>query len=133
MIVVDTNTWADYFNGARTTWTDRLESAVEHREVLAVLPIIVTEVLQGFRYVHGFEYARRFLVELPILHPTLETHINAARLLRLLREKGVTVQGTVDCVIAQTCIEKGAELLSSDSDFRHIARFTTLSLWTAEK
>jgi predicted nucleic acid-binding protein len=98
---------------------------------VAVLPVIVTEVLQGFRTDLGFESARRVLVALPTLQPNLETHVRAARLFRVLRRKGVTVRGAVDCVIAQTCLDSGSELLSPDSDFEQIARHTPLRLWRA--
>ena len=57
--------------------------------------------------------------------------MRAARLFRSLRKKGVTVRGAVDCVIAQTCLDTEAELLSPDSDFRQIARHTSLRLWHA--
>lgn len=49
-------------------------------------------------------------------------------LLRRLRSTGVTVRGTIDCIIAQTCITAGVELLSTDQDFAAIARHTSLRL-----
>lgn len=131
MIVVDSNTWADFFNGATNPHAEHLASALENEDDVAVLAIIVTEVLQGFRTDAGFESARRVLVALPMIQPTTETHVRAARLFRLLRRKGVTVRGAVDCIVAQTCLDSGAELLSPDSDFEHIARHTPLRLWRA--
>ena len=131
MIVVDSNTWADFFNGATNAHTERLASALDDEDDVAVLAIIVTEVLQGFRTDAGFESARRVLVALPMIQPTTETHVRAARLFRLLRRKGVTVRGAVDCIVAQTCLDSGSELLSPDSDFEHIARHTPLRLWRA--
>lgn len=129
MIVVDSNTWVDFFNGEETVWVERLDSALASGEDISVLPVIVTEVLQGFRTASGFERAHRLLISLPAIHPGMETHIEAARLFRNLRAKGVTVRGAVDCIIAQTSIEVEAELLSPDSDFRSIARHTALRLW----
>jgi predicted nucleic acid-binding protein len=35
----------------------------------------------------------------------------------------------VDCIIAQTCLDVDAELLSPDAGFRNIARHTPLRLW----
>ena len=131
MILVDSNTWADFFNGVQTPHVARLDAALEKEEDLSVIPIIITEVLQGFRADTGFRRARRVLVSLPMIHPTVECHVRAARLFRTLRRKGVTVRGAVDCVIAQTCLDVGAELLSPDGDFEHIARHTTLHLWRA--
>jgi predicted nucleic acid-binding protein len=131
MILVDSNTWADFFNGAATPHVARLDEALGDEEDLSVIPIIVTEVLQGFRTDTGFQRARRLLVSLPMIHPTLDCHVRAARLFRTLRRKGVTVRGAVDCVIAQTCLDTGAELLSPDADFGHIAHHTALRLWRA--
>ena len=59
MIVVDSNTWADFFNGASNAHVARLDAALADEEDVAVLPIIVTEVLQGFRTEQGFRRARR--------------------------------------------------------------------------
>jgi predicted nucleic acid-binding protein len=129
MMIVDSNTWADFFSGVHSPHVQRLDVALQEEEDLAVIPIIVTEVLQGFKTDTGFQRARRVLVALPIIHPTLECHVRAARLFRSLRGKGVTVRGAVDCIIAQTCIDIEAGLLSPDSGFNNIARHTPLRLW----
>jgi predicted nucleic acid-binding protein len=131
VIVVDSNTWADFFNGVTNPHAERLASVLDDEDDLAVLPIIVTEVLQGFRSDAGFESARRVLVALPMIQPTIETYVRAARLFRFLRRKGVTVRGAVDCIIAQVCLDSGAELLSPDADFEHIARYSLLKVWRA--
>ena len=129
MIVVDSNTWADFFNGASTPHVQRLDVALHEEEDLAVLPIIITEVLQGFRTESGFRRARRVLLALPVIEPTVDCHVRAARLFRSLRQTGITVRGAIDCIIAQTCLDLDAELLSPDADFEHIARHTSLRLW----
>ena len=131
MIIVDSNTWVDFFNGLGTPHATRLEAALEGEEDLSVIPIILTEVLQGFRTDTGFQRARRLLASLPMIHPDVDCHVRAARMFRTLRRKGVTVRGAVDCVIAQTCLDIGAELVSPDADFEHIARHTALRLWHA--
>ena len=130
MTIVDSNTWADFFNGASTPHVERLDRALEEEDDLAVLPIILTEVLQGFRSDSGFRRARRVLVALPVIEPTIDCHVRAANLFRSLRRKGVTVRGAVDCIIAQACLDFDAELLSPDADFRRIARHTALRLWS---
>lgn len=89
MIIVDSNTWADFFNGVRTPHVARLDAALEGE------------------------------------------HVRAASLFRALRRRGVTVRGAVDGVIAQTCLDAGAEFLSPDTDFEGIARYTALRLWHA--
>jgi predicted nucleic acid-binding protein len=129
MMVVDSNTWADFFNGTSNPHVRRLHLALREEEDLAIIPIILTEVLQGFRTERGFQRARRVLEALPAMQPTLDCHVRAARLFRLLRQKGVTVRGAVDCVIAQSCLDLDAELLSPDADFHGIALHTPLRLW----
>jgi hypothetical protein len=127
MILVDTSVWAAYFNGAPGPEVDHLEGllAAEDKPI-AILPIILTEVLQGFRTDSGFRQAAAVLRGLVVLEPTLGTHERAAGLFRALRKKGVTVRGAVDALIAQTCIETGVGLLSLDKDFVRIARHTAL-------
>ena len=130
MTIVDSNAWADFFNGVERPHVARLDAALRDEEDLAVLPIIVTEVLQGFRTESGFREAEEVLVSLPVIHPTLGCHIRAARLFRSLRRQGVTIRGAVDCVIAQACLDLEAHLLSPDRDFEQIARHTPLRLWS---
>ena len=129
MMIVDSNTWGDFFNGVPRPQVERLDIALREEEDLAVIPIIITEVLQGFRTDTGFRRARRVLVALPVIHPSVDCHVRAARLFRSLRREGVTVRGAVDCVIAQTCLDIEAVLLSPDADFEHIALHTPLRLW----
>ncbi len=130
MMIVDSNTWADFFNGVESPHVQRLDVALEEEEEdLAVIPIIITEVLQGFRTDTGFERARQVLVSLSVIYPTVDCHVRAARLFRSLRGKGITVRGAVDCIIAQTCLDTKAELLSPDRDFEPIAQHTPLRLW----
>ncbi len=127
MIVVDTAVWADWFRGADSPEVDRLDHALERQDA-GLAPVILTEVLQGFRAEHDFERARVLLVQLPVLTLDVGGHAAAARLFRRLRSKGITVRGTIDCIIAQTCITAGVELLSTDQDFAAIARHTPLRL-----
>lgn len=127
MIVVDTMVWADWFNGADTAAVDRLSRALDQQDA-GLAPVILTEVLQGFRAERDFEQARVLLTQLPMLPLDTDGHAAAARLFRRLRRRGVTVRGTIDCIIAQTCIAAGVELLSTDQDFAGIARHTPLRL-----
>jgi hypothetical protein len=46
-----------------------------------------------------------------------ELAVAAARNYRLLREQGLTVRTTIDCLIATFCLENGHELLHRDRDF----------------
>ena len=127
MIVVDTAVWADWFNGVDSPEIDRLATALDRQDA-GLMAVILTEVLQGFRSDRDFERARTLLLQLPALTLDIDGHAGAARLFRRLRRQGITVPGTIDCIIAQTCIAADAELLSTDQDFVAIARHTPLRL-----
>ena len=127
MIVVDTAVWADWFNGTDSPEVERLDQALDRQDA-GLVPVILTEVLQGFRSERDFQRARALLVQLPVLTLDVEGHATAARLFRQLRSKGITVRGAIDCIIAQTCIAAGVELLSTDQDFVGIARHAPLRL-----
>jgi hypothetical protein len=128
VIVVDTSAWGAFFNGAPAPTADRLAAALETGESIAIMPVIVTETLQGFRTESGFGKALALLVRLPLLEPSLDAHVRAARLFRSLRRQGVTIRGTIDCIIAQVCIDTGAALLTLDRDFERIAAHSALEL-----
>ena len=127
MIVVDTAVWADWFNGVDSPQVGRLDQALDRQDA-GLVPVVLTEVLQGFRADSDFVRARGLLLRLPLLALDADGHVEAARLYRRLRSRGVTIRGTIDCIIAQTCITAGLELLSTDQDFAGIARHTPLRL-----
>lgn len=127
MIFVDSSAWISYFNGAADPVAARLGETLESDQRLCLIDLVVTEVLQGFRQDREFELARRTLAgvhRLPVSHAL---HVDAARLYRRLRLRGLTPK-TIDCIIAQACLESGASLLTNDTDFHSIARHTRLKL-----
>jgi predicted nucleic acid-binding protein len=132
VILVDTSVWAPYFSGRREPHVERLELALTLEEDLVTTPLIVTETLQGFRTEHGFKTARNMLLQLPSLTLDMEGHVEAARLFRRMRAKDITVRGAVDCILAQTAMQHGAEILAHDGDFEGIARHLPLRLTRVE-
>jgi predicted nucleic acid-binding protein len=117
LILVDSSVWIDYFRGAATRQTDKLDSLLG-REPLAIGDLILTEVLQGFPYERDFNRARKLLAALTVVQlGGEEIAVQAARNFRTLRKRGVTVRKTIDTIIATRCIESGYELLHSDRDF----------------
>jgi len=117
MIVVDSSVWTDYFNGAVTDQTDRLDASLSG-ELVVIGDIILAEVLQGFKRDSDFRKAKQLLDAL-VFKEMLgrELAVKSAQNYRRLRKKGVTVRKTVDVMIATFCIEKGLALLHSDKDF----------------
>ena len=117
LILVDSSVWIDYFRGAVTCQTEKLDGLLG-REPLAIGDLILTEVLQGFASERDFNRARKLLSSLMVVQlGGAETAIKAARNFRTLRKRGVTVRKTIDAIIATRCIESRYELLHSDRDF----------------
>lgn len=122
MILVDSSVWIDYFKGAITAQTERLDGLLGH-EPLAIGDLILTEVLQGFQDEQDFNDARKMLAALMVVELGGEAvAIQAAKNFRRLRSIGVTIRKTIDTVIATRCIESGYELLHSDRDFDPFAK-----------
>ena len=122
MILVDSSVWIDYFRGAITAQTGKLDSLLG-REPLAIGDLILTEVLQGFAGERNFRKVMDLLTSLDVVElGGRGIAIQAARNFRALRKLGVTVRKTIDTVIATRCIVDGYDLLHSDRDFDPFAR-----------
>jgi predicted nucleic acid-binding protein len=128
LILVDSSVWTDYFKGAITVQTEKLDGLLG-REPLAIGDLILTEVLEGFDDDRSFNAARRMLTSLTVVElGGQEIAIQAARNFRALRRLGVTVRRTIDTVIATRCIESGYRLLHSDRDFDPFAEHLGLRI-----
>ena len=117
MILVDSSVWIDYLRGVETKQTDRLDGMLG-LEPLAVGDLILTEVLQGTTTDKDFKDVLKLLEGLDVVPLGGQAvAVQAARHFRSLREKGITVRKTIDCIIATRCIMDGMTLLHSDRDF----------------
>jgi hypothetical protein len=128
MIFIDASVWIDYFNGVITPETDYLDRIVE-QDIILVSDLTLVEVLQGFRSEADFEAARQALLlfqPIEILNTRLA--IRSARNYRFLRQQGVTVRKTIDCLIATYCIEADVPLLHADRDFEPFETYLGLTV-----
>jgi len=118
MVIVDSSIWIDALYGIKNAHTIWLKSALGKREI-GLTSLILTEVLQGVRSEIQFKGFQRDLMLLPIFE-TIETSIavTAAHNYRALRNRGITVRSSIDCVIATFCIENGFDLLHNDRDYQ---------------
>jgi len=117
VILVDSSVWIDYFRGAVTPQTDRLD-ALLGTEPVAIGDLMLAEVLQGFTNDRDFETALATLGALDVIEiGGREVAVQAARNYRALRARGITVRKTIDTLIATRCIMDGVALLYSDRDF----------------
>lgn len=117
MILVDSSVWVDYFRGAATVQTGRLDTLLGS-EPLAIGDLILTEVLQGFSSDRDFNQAKKLLTSLVMVElGGQDIAVQAAKNYRKLRVLGITARKTIDTVIATRCITGGYTLLHCDRDF----------------
>ena len=131
-LFVDTSAWSLALR--RDTQSDHpavaiLRSALLGGDTIVITGIVLQELLQGFSGPKDRVRIIERLQALPMLHPTRETYIEAASLRNACRRGGVQI-GTIDALIAQRCIEHDLDLLTTDNDFVHAARFVPLRLAT---
>lgn len=102
--------------------------ALETGEGVVTTGLVLQELLQGFNGPKVHEQIVDRFAELPFIVPDREDHIAAASLRNLCRKKGVQV-ATIDALFAQLCVRHELVMLTTDEDFRHIARNSDLRLW----
>ncbi|MBF0236227.1 MAG: PIN domain nuclease [SAR324 cluster bacterium] len=117
MILVDASVWISYFNG-KIAWQTELLDQLLQTVPLLIGDLILTEVLQGFRFDRDFEKAKSHLDVLPCrtiggYDLALQSAINYRR----LRKQGITIRKTVDVLIGTFCIQENLLLLHDDRDF----------------
>jgi hypothetical protein len=117
MVLVDTTVWIDFFSGRRLPHVNALEYLLINREELCICGIILTEVLQGIRSDSEFVKTRDLFSNLMFLPIHYSTFLRSAEIYRSLRQKGITIRKTADCMIASVALENDIALLDNDKDF----------------
>ena len=128
MVLVDTSVWVDHFRGKETPQTTYLSQAVAQADELCISGIVLTEVLQGLldeKEYHDTRTSLDSLIFLPMLH---QSYLVAADIYRQAKQRGQTIRGSIDCLIAACAITHNARLLQNDKDFSTIAKFSKLKL-----
>ncbi len=100
---------------------------LEDDEPMAVPSIVLQEVLSGVKTAAAFARLDDVLSGFPLLLPTREIHVRAARLRSQCRVHGIAA-ATVDCLIAAHTLVVGGQLFTVDEDFAWIAKHSDLEL-----
>ncbi|MEZ4264820.1 MAG: PIN domain-containing protein [Myxococcota bacterium] len=131
MIVVDSSVLVAFFRGADTANTRELARLEQDQIPYAIPGVCLQEVLQGARDESEWAVLHDYLSAQSIVGPQSErdTHIAAARLYYDCRRRGLAIRSTIDCAIAQLCLERDAALLHDDTDFERIASVAPLRRW----
>lgn len=127
ILLVDTSVWIDFFAGRDTPQTRFFKEAIREGADVALTGVILAEILQGIPSDSEFAKLRKALSSFRILQPAAEeTYVQAARLYRGGRKRGVTIRSLVDCLIAAIAMEHGAFVVHKDRDYERISEYAPL-------
>jgi predicted nucleic acid-binding protein len=131
MILVDTSILIDYLRGADNAGVGRFQQILDNNIPFGITPLTYLEVLQGTRTEKDFATVKSYLEthRFFALLDAKESYAAAARIYFDCRKKGITINSTVDCLIAQTAIENDLSLLHNDADFDRMRRVAPLRIY----
>ena len=117
MIAIDTSAFQRYVNGLHDESTLAVDAALEGK-VAHFPPIVVTEILSHPELLPSIAERVRTISVLPIHDGYWQ---RAGELRAELLRRGHKAR-LADCLIAQSCIDNDAPLITYDRDFRHFER-----------
>jgi predicted nucleic acid-binding protein len=123
MYLVDTSIWLDFFRNRSTQAVIQFEEILDHNLPFGITSVIYQEVLQGADSLKDFMKLQDYLATQKFYHPLdpILSYEQAALRYFNCRRQGITIRGTIDCLIAQIAIEHNLRLLHSDRDFTQMA------------
>ena len=124
MIAADTSSMIAFLQGEEGEDVELIQAALDHGQ-LVLPPAVMCELLSTPSLP---ETARTLLADLPILQiePGYWARAGALRATLLKSRRRARV---ADALIAQSCLDQSAPLITRDKDFRQFARATGLSLF----
>lgn len=120
-ILPDTSIWITFFNNPQSSIAEKLYSLIEEDRII-ICPPIYQEILQGTKDQKSFQTLSEKLTSLARLKadPYIAAE-GAAQIYSSLRQKGVTIRKSNDCLIAWYAIKHNVPIWHQDRDFDKIA------------
>ena len=132
-VLVDSSAWIEFLNGHASPERDAVRTLIEGDDDVCTCGVVVAEVLQGIRSERSRREVEDLFGQMTLLEaPGLAPYVRAASLYRSLRQRGVTVRSTIDCLVAVLAEEHGCALLARDRDLSAIlgSRLVAVRSWT---
>jgi len=131
MVLVDTSVLIDFLRGADNAAVGRFQQILDNNVPFGISPLTYLEVLQGTRTDKDYATVKSYLETHRFfgLLDEKESYAAAARIYFDCRRKGITINSTVDCLIAQTAIENDLTLLHNDADFDRMRKVAPLKIY----
>ena len=120
-ILPDTSIWITFFNNPRSAIAEKLYSLIEEDRII-ICPPVYQEILQGTKDQKSFQTLSEKLTSLAQLKADpYVAAAGAAQIYSSLRQKGVTIRKSNDCLIAWYAINHNVPIWHQDRDFEMIA------------
>ena len=123
-ILIDTSVWIDFFNGIESDNTKIFSDYLENDLPIYICPVIIQEILQGIKSDKEYKQVKDYLFALNVLNDdAIESALGAVKIYRKLRQKGITIRKSNDCLIAWYAMKYSLKILHQDRDFDNIVKY----------
>jgi len=131
LILVDTSVIIDYLKEIENDPVVKFQYILDNKIIYGINSFIYQEILQGVKTERDFLKIKMYLDTQKFygLKDERESYANAAKIYYSCRKKRITVNSTIDFLIAETAIENNLSLLHNDSDFDKIAEVVNLKFF----
>ncbi len=121
MLIADTSAWIEWLRQRESAADRALDAAFAH-DLLILAEPVKAELLIGARDRAEVGTLRRLLetVDLELVCPR-DDFESATELFHTARQRGVTVRGVMDCLIAAMALRLDLPILHHDRDFARLA------------
>lgn len=117
MIAADTSTWINFLKGIPDIKAGHLESGIAEGRLLMPPPVLME--LLSFSGVEGRD--QKIFEMIPQLEVVEGFWERAGELRRRFLKKNLKAS-SMDCLIAQSCMDHDIALIAHDDDFRHFSK-----------
>lgn len=125
----DSSAWIEYYRETGSDVHLAVKTLADTDGGICIPAIVLSEILRGYDDQLQAKRVERQLLGYPVIEHELSDYVAAANLHRTARRAGITIRGTIDCLIAATCIRTGTTLLHADSDFDRLATCSELAVF----
>lgn len=108
-MIADTSVWIDHFRGEAGSDLESFRAAL-HEGRVVMAPVVLSELLSSQELPPALE---KSLLELEMASPSTDYWAESGRLRRRLAKLGFNAS-LADCLVIQTCAERGMPLLTRD-------------------
>ena len=124
MILVDTSVLIGYLKKLDGTPYQKMDYIIDNDIPYGICNYVYQELLQGCRDEKEYKLLKEYLDTLPFydLRYGKQSFENSALLYINCRKNGITINSTLDLIIAEIAIENSLYLLHNDIDFTNISK-----------